>query len=147
MVGGPAAAKCVSPAALRRLVLRLTLPALAAGGACTGGLYVLAPWIAHLLYRLPELTLLIRALCPMALLLPTQQVVTGLMNGLGMQNHTLLDGMLGAAFTLLFTFLWVKPLGIVGAGYASMLGHFVCLLCSGVHLAERMGIIAKGEAH
>lgn len=131
-VGGPAAARCASARMENRLALRLLLPALGAGAVCGGALYALSPVIACRVYRLPELSGLIRAMCPMALMLPVQQVLGGLMTGLGLQKKALLASLLGAAATLLATFRWAASpaLHIYGAGYASLVGHGLTLLCT-----------------
>ena len=134
VVGGPAAARCASPHRLRRLFFRLLAPALFAGLACAAGLWCFSPWIALRLYRLPEIAPMIRALCPMAVLLPVQQALSGLITGLGRQKSALRHALLGAAVTLALTFRWTYTLGILGAGYAAMAGHGVTLLCTLVHL-------------
>lgn len=134
VVGGPAAARCESGERLKRLFFRLLWPALLTGLACAAGLRLFSPWIALRLYRLPEIAPMIRALCPMAVLLPVQQALSGMMNGLGRQKSALRHGLLGAALTLALTFRWTYTLGILGAGYAAMAGHGVTLLCTLVHL-------------
>ena len=143
VVGGPAAARCKSPRALRRLCLRTVLPALMAGLLCAAGIYVLSPFLAMRLYRLPELAPLMAALCPMAVVLPVQQVLTGLMTGLGMQKQTLAHSLLGAAVTLIATWRWTPVLGVIGAGYASLLGHGLALFCAAVRLG---GKVFRGPA-
>lgn len=145
VVGGPAAARCASEKRLRRLFFRMLLPALFAGMACAGGLYLFAPLIARKLYRLPELTGLIRLMCPMAVLLPTQQALGGMMNGLGWQKQALRHGLLGAAATLLFTWLWTARMGIPGAGRAAMLGHGLTLAATLGTLIHRLWIAPGGK--
>lgn len=138
-VGGPAAAKCRGRRGERRLILRLCLPALGAGCACCAGLHALAPWLAARLYRLPEVAPLIRFLCPLAVILPLQQVLSGVMTGLGMQKKALMDSVLGAALTLGLTWrLAALPGGgILGAGLAALAGHGLTLLCTGIHFLCR----------
>lgn len=137
-VGGPAAARCRSPEQLKRLFFRMLLPAFGAGGFCAAGLYALSPWIAQRVYRLPELSGMIRALCPMAVLLPVQQALSGMMTGLGLQKLALRHALLGAAATLLFTYRWTAATGILGAGFAAMLGHGLTGLCTFLTLAGRI---------
>lgn len=131
-VGSPAAARCHGVFEENRLALRLMAPAVGVGAACGVGLYVLAPFIAGTVYHLPELAELIRAMCPMAVLLPGQQVLGGLMTGLGLQRQSLLAALLGAVATLLLTWRWTANplLHIYGAGYASLLGHGLTFLCT-----------------
>lgn len=138
MVGGPAAAKCESKKALRRLFLRMLLPALLSGIVCAAGLYFLSPLIAGRLYRLPELAPMIRTMSPLAVLLPAQQALSGMTAGLGLQKHMLRHTLLGAFVTLLLTFLLTPPLGILGAGYAAMFGHALTLLCTLILLFGRI---------
>ncbi len=128
-VGGPAIARCRNPRQEGRLSLRLAALSLACGLGCAGVLYALAPIIALRLYRQPEVGEMIRVLCPMAVMLPLQQVLTGLMTGLGLQKKTLAASLLGAAATLLCTWQWtaVPRLHILGAGYAQMAGHALTL--------------------
>lgn len=135
-VGGPAVARCKTEKEETRLIFRLLAPALLAGGGCAAGLYGLAPLIAIRLYRLPELSALLRFMCPMAVLLPVQQVVNGLMTGLGMQKKSLIASLLGAGFTLLFTWRWTGngALHIYGAGSAQLWGHGLTLLCAMIYL-------------
>ena len=137
-VGGPAMARCRSRGAECRLALRLLVSALATGLACACGLYAAAPYISVLLYRLPELTPLLRAACPMAVLLPVQQVTGGLMTGLGLQKRSLSAGLLGAAATLLCTWQWTPHWGISGSLHASMIGHGLALLSELLFLQKRM---------
>lgn len=129
-VGGPAAAKCRGARAENRLALRLAGCSLAVGLLCAAGLYALAPTIAVRLYRTPEAAALLRRMCPLAVLMPLQQALSGVMTGLGLQKKTLLASLLGAAATLLCTWLWTPNGGITGAGMASLAGHALSLLCS-----------------
>lgn len=140
-VGGPAMAKCPTRKSQGRLGAGLLLCALGAGGLCAAGLYALAPLLAVRLYGLPELVSLIRALCPLALILPVQQVTSGLMTGLGMQKKALRASLMGSAATLLCTYCWTASpaLNIYGAGYASLTGHGLALFCSLVQLTLRKG--------
>ena len=62
--------------------------------------------------------------------MPLQQALSGVMTGLGLQKKTLLASLLGAAATLLCTYLWTPNSGITGAGMASLAGHALSLLCS-----------------
>ena len=136
-VGGPAVARCKSRRAENRLALRLILCALGAGLLCAGSLYALAPVLSARLYRLPELAGLMRAACPLALLLPVQQTVNGLLTGLGLQKRSLAAGLLGAAATLLCTWQWTPALGIRGSAFAAMAGHALTLFCELTHLVLR----------
>ena len=139
VVGGPAVARCQGKAGENRMILRMLLPAALSGAACAGVVWAAAPLLSSRLYRLPELTGLMRAMCPLAVILPLQQVMGGLMTGLGLQRRSLRASLAGAAVTLLCTWRWAarSPYGIYGAGYASMAGHAVTLLLCFLHLARR----------
>lgn len=121
----PAVAACREKKRRCRMMGRLLALAGAAGLGCTGLLYGLSPLIGQYVYGLPEVGSLLRCLCPMALLLSVQQVLGGILVGLGLQRKAFYASLLGAAFTLLFTFLWTASRGIAGAGQAHMLGHAV----------------------
>ncbi len=138
-VGGPAVARCALRKAENRLILRLMLSAAAAGAACAGGLYALAPFIARWVYRLPELTPLLQRACPLAVILPVQQMAGGLMTGLGLQKRSLRASLLGSAALLLCVWQWTPRLGILGAAFAYMAGHGLTLFCDLVFLIGREG--------
>ena len=136
-VGGPAMARCKTKQAENRLALRLLSAGLATGLLSAAGLYALAPYVSNLFYRLPELTPLLRAAVPLAVLLPVQQTVNGMMTGLGLQKRSLAAGLLGAAATLLCTWQWTPARGIYGAAFASMAGHGLILFCELISLLLR----------
>ena len=136
-VGGPAIARCETRRGESRLILKLVLTVLTVSAACAGGLYLLSPWIARRFYRLPELTPLLRLSCPLAVLLPLQQVIGGLMTGLGLQKRSLRASLLGSAALLLCTWQWLPRFGISGAAWASMAGHGLSLVSESVYLLCR----------
>lgn len=136
-VGGPAVAKCRDRRKENRLALRMIFCSLAAGAACAAALYGLAPLLARRLYRLPEVTELVRVCCPLAVLLPVQQTVGGVLTGLGLQKKALSAGLIGAAATLVCTWQWAFHLGISGAARASVVGHGLTLLCALIFLCLR----------
>ena len=136
-VGGPAMARCGTKKTENRLAFRLLSAALGTGLLCAGGLYVLAPYVSRLFYRLPELAPLLRAAAPLAVLLPAQQTASGILTGLGMQKRSLAAGLLGAAVTLLCAWQWTPARGIFGAAFASMAGHGLTLFCELTALALR----------
>jgi stage V sporulation protein B len=136
-IGGPAAARCSTRKAESRLIRKLLLSALAVGAFCAGGLYILSPYIARWVYRLPELTLLLQSACPLAVILPAQQMVGGLMTGLGLQRRSLRASLLGSAALLLCAWQWTPRFGILGTAWAYMAGHGLTLFCELVFLAGR----------
>ena len=80
---------------------------------------------------------LIRFACPLAVLLPLQQVSGGMLTGLGLQKHSLWASLLGSAALLLCTWQWVLRMGISGAAFASIAGHGLTLFCEMVYLLSR----------
>ena len=146
LVCGPAMARCRSRFAERRLGVRMILASLAVGSIGAGVVYVLAPWLANRVYRLAELTPLFRAAWPVAVLLPVQQAVGGIMTGLGLQRKTLTASILGGAATLLCTWQWAaRPgSGIYGALYASLTGHALTLACMLISLMLRGRVKSRG---
>ena len=137
-VGGPAAARCQSRRAERRLAGKMLSVSLLAGCGCALALHLLSPLLAARLYRLPELTALIRKACPLSVLLAAQMTVSGLMTGLGLQKKALFSALPGSAATLLFTWLWTPGQGIAGAVEASLLGHGLTLMCCLIYLGSRL---------
>ena len=136
-VGAPAIARCETRKAENRLIRKLLLSALTAGLLCAFGLYAFSPLISRYFYRLPELTGLMRLSCPLAIILPVQQVISGFMTGLGLQKRSLRASLLGNAALLLCTWQWLPRLGIAGAACASIAGHGLGLFCEAVYLLGR----------
>ena len=133
-VGGPAMARCKTKQAEKRLAFRLLSAAVGTGLLSAAALYGLSPYLSNLFYRLPELTPLLRAAVPLAVLLPAQQTVSGLLTGLGRQKRSLFAGLLGGAATLLCTWQWTPAHGIYGAVFASMAGHGLTMFCEMISL-------------
>ena len=127
-VSTPAVAGCTSCARQRRMTERLLLTAALVGCICAGVLYGFAFWIGERLYGLPEVGNLLQVMSPLAAFLPVQQVLSGIMAGLGLQRKSFYAGLMGAGVTLGLTWLWTKEQGIFGAGYAHMVGHVVTLV-------------------
>ncbi len=100
-------------------------------------MYTLAPFVARRVYRLPELTPLLQRACPLAVILPLQQMAGGLMTGLGLQRKSLRASLLGSAVLLLCAWQWTRRWGIMGTACAYMAGHGLTLFCELVFLAGR----------
>lgn len=130
MVSTPAVAGCASCQRQRKLTARLLVTAAGVGCVCSSVLYVFAFFIGEKLYGLPEVGQLLQAMSPMAAFLPVQQVLSGIMAGLGLQKKSFFASLWGAAITLGLTYVWTAQphLGIYGAGYANLIGHLVTLV-------------------
>lgn len=130
MVSTPAVAACRDGKAKRRLMLRLLFIAGGVGAGCTCLLYLAAPFAGRQLFGLAEVGDMLRKLCPMALMLAVQQVLGGILLGLGLQRKGFYAALTGSLITLLFTYVWTaRPeMNILGAGYAHLLGHGVTVM-------------------
>jgi stage V sporulation protein B len=133
MLATPAlAARENNPKALKAISLQLLLAALLVGAACSVLLYAVAPWIAGSMYRLPELNPLIRYLCPSVLLMSLQQVLSGMIAGLGRQKQALYGTLAGAGVTLLSSWYLtgMAELRLYGAAFSMIAGQAVGLVWS-----------------
>ena len=90
---------------LRRLCLRALGVALGVGLCAMGGVCLFAPLIAGRIYRQAELLPLLRRCCPLIPVFALSQVVSGLLNGLGLQRAvlriTLVSGVVGVILNYL----------------------------------------------
>jgi len=118
--------------ALKAVIIQLLAAAFVVGVACGIIMYAAAPWIAISMYRLPELVPLIRYLCPSVLLMSLQQVLSGMIAGLGRQKQALYGTIVGAFITLAVSwFLTGLPeMRLFGAALAMMGGQVVGLVWS-----------------
>lgn len=92
----------------RHLVLRLILAALSIGLMAMAGVWILAPLFSNTLYRQPELLPLLRRCCALVPVMAVSQVVSGMMNGLGLQGTSL-------RITLLSSFLSILTMYVLAA--------------------------------
>ena len=133
MLATPAlAARENNPKALKAISLQLLLAAALVGGVCGAVLYATAPWIAGSMYRLPELEDLIRFLCPSVLLMSLQQVMSGMIAGLGRQKQALYGTLAGAGITLVSSWFLtgMAAYRLYGAAMSMMAGQTVGLVWS-----------------
>ena len=113
------------PVRLRRTMRQMTLCAAGVGLFSSAGLFFAADLIGSRLYHQPALIPLLRLLCPLALVLAVQQVLAGMVTGLGLQRKLLTGTIAGSALTLVLTAL-LCPLPswrLYGAGAAMLAGH------------------------
>jgi stage V sporulation protein B len=133
MLSTPAlAARENNPKALKTISVQLLLAALVVGAVCSVSLYAAAPWIAASLYRLPELNPLIRYMCPSVVLMSLQQVLSGMIAGLGRQKQALYGTLAGAGVTLISSWFLtgMADLRLYGAAFSMMAGQAVGLVWS-----------------
>ncbi len=126
MIAAPALAERQQrPAALRSLFYRLLLAAIGISAAAMAVVYGGAELFARYLYHQPELTPLLRVLSPMVVVFGVQQVTGSMLAGLGLQRKGLIASLLGAAMTLLLTWvLTAAPhLRLFGCAYAMIAGQ------------------------
>jgi stage V sporulation protein B len=90
---------------LRPLCIRIAGAALGVGFVCMTGVSLSAPLIADKLYRQAELLPLLRRCCPLIPLMALTQVLGGMMNGLGLQNHALRISLLSGFVSVLTTYI------------------------------------------
>ena len=131
MLATPAlAARENNPKALKSISMQLLAAALLVGALCSVVLYAAAPWIAVAMYRLPELNPLIRYLCPSVLFMSLQQVLSGMIAGLGRQKQALYGTLAGAGITLLSSWFLtgMAEYRLYGAALSMMAGQTVGLL-------------------
>lgn len=130
MASTPAVAGCRDGRRQRRLMRRLLFMAGGVGAACSGLLYLAAPFVGRQVYGLAEVGDMLRALCPMAMVMAVQQVLGGILLGLGLQRKGFYAALTGSLVTLLCTYVWTaRPeMHILGAGYAHLLGHCITVM-------------------
>lgn len=116
----------------KRLVLRLILAALSIGLIAMVCVWILAPLFAHSLYRQPELLPLLRRCCTLVPVMAVIQVVSGLMNGLGLQGTSLRIALLSSFLSILTMYiLAAQPaLRLWGVIIAFALAQAVTLILS-----------------
>lgn len=129
MVAGPAVARREKdPKALRRITYKVLPAALLVSLAAMGALILLAPWIAHSVYRQPDLRSLLVALAPLVPIMGVQQVCGGMLSGLGKQRSALVSSLIGALITLALNYVLTPPYRLMGCAIAQIAGHAVTLL-------------------
>jgi stage V sporulation protein B len=138
MVSAPAITKRESdPAAMRRLIRRTIIPAAGVSLLSMAVMWFAAPFFANKLYRQAELEPLLRALCPCVLLMGVQQVISGLLAGLGQQRRALYASLTGGVITAALSY-WlagVPSLRLNGVAIAAQIGLAITLLMNVRYLA------------
>lgn len=128
MVAAPAITRRENdPRAMRRLLLRVLPGALAVSLLASAGLWLGAPFIAARVYRQPDLVQVLRALSPLVPVMGLQQVVSGMLAGLGKQRSALVASLSGALLTLMLNYFLTSHYRLFGCAAALFAGHGVTL--------------------
>lgn len=129
MVAGPAlASREGNRKALRRVLYKLLPAALLVSLTAAGALALSAPWVAAKLYRQPDLSALLVSMAPLVPIIGVQQVVGGMLAGLGKQRSALVSSLTGALLTLALNYLLVPQMRLAGCAIAQIAGNSVILL-------------------
>lgn len=106
MVAAPELARRQAKGAPQRLLVRRLLAGtIAVGVGAMAAVFLAAPIIAGPLYRQAELLPLLRRCCPLVPMLALNQVIGGLMNGLGRQNTSLRIALFSNLLAVLLMYL------------------------------------------
>ena len=89
----------------RRLVLRVLASTLIIGLTAMLAVYAMAPLFSDVLYRQAELLALLRRCCPLIPMLALCQVISGMMNGLGLQGTSLKIAIAANLLSTLMTYV------------------------------------------
>jgi stage V sporulation protein B len=142
MVSAPAiTAREADPSAMKQLLWRVLWPAAAVSLASMAALWIGAPFCARVLYKQAELEPLLRMLSPCVLLMGIQQVISGLMAGLGQQRRALYASLTGSLVSVGLNYvLAARPeLRLAGVAIASMVGLLITLLMNARALRLAIG--------
>ena len=114
-------------------LVRRTLGAtLSIGILAMGAVWLFAPFIAHTLYRQAELLPMLRFSCALVPVMAMTHVVSGMLNGLGLQSQSLRISLLSNLLCVLLMYLLpaMRPLRIYGAILANAGAQAVTLCLS-----------------
>lgn len=112
-----------------RLVGRMLASSLGVGVIAMTALYILAPLFANTLYRQAELLPLIRRCCALVPILSLTQVLSGIMNGLGLQSTALRISLTANLVCVVLTYILtaIPSLRLGGALIAMAAAQFFTL--------------------
>lgn len=110
---------------LKALLRQFTRDSLLIGLLCMAGVYLLAPFAAARVFRLPELTPLFRVAAPLVPLMSLAHISSGMVAGLGQQKRAFGGALLASTVTLLLHMaLTIRPaLRLTGALVALGVGE------------------------
>ncbi len=131
VVGAPAFARMETKKREVRALMRRMLSFAAPLGALSAcGIFFLSDFLANALYAQPALSGVLRALCPVAMLMPLCQVTGTALTGLGLQTKSLRASVLGAFATLLLSFFLTarSDMRLGGAAISYIVGQAVVFL-------------------
>lgn len=126
VVGAPAFARMETRRRdVKRLLGRMLAFAAPLGAVSAVSVYLLADFAANAVYAQPALAPVLRALCPVALLMPLCQVTGTALTGLGLQTKSLRASVLGAFVTLIAVYFLAarSDMRLSGAAIAYIAGQ------------------------
>ncbi len=128
MVSGPALARHQgNPKALLRLLMKVLPIALLVSVVSAALLVVGAPLISTRLFRQPDLAPLLTVIAPLVPIMGVQQVLSGMLAGLGKQRSALTGSLVGALITLGLNYSLVADYRLIGCAWAQIAGQSVSL--------------------
>lgn len=149
MVAAPAITKREnSPKAMTRLIKRSLIPTAIVSLLSAGVIWFGAPIFAKTLYRQSELEPLLKMLAPCVFLMGMQQVISGLLAGLGQQRRALYATLAGSLTSagLNYVLAALPSLRLSGVVIATMAGQSLMLLLSARQLALAVtGVSRRAE--
>lgn len=147
MVATPAVSRLEKqPRRMKVIMRQLALAGLGIGVAAALVLWLGADFVSRTLYRQEALAPLIRLMAPVTAVMALNQVMNGMIAGLGLQRRSLTGTVLSAATVLLMT-AWLAPLPgwrLFGAALATMAGQTVTLVWNGGVLLRALKRLRHG---
>jgi len=133
---------------LDKLCLRIGSATLGVGLFAMSGVWLFAPAIAATVYRQAELLPMLRICCPLIPVMALSQVVSGMMNGLGLQSASLRISLLASFTSVVLTYvLTARPsLQLWGALIAMGAAQMITLSLSLIVLKQTINPDSKYTA-
>lgn len=105
------------------------------------GLYILAEPVCRLLYKLPQVGVILQACIPIIIAIGFYQVTSGIIQGMGKMLVTLVNLSIGCLLKVIITYYFVGNvnISISGAAYATAIGFFIAGLLNAVNLIKWFG--------
>ncbi len=122
-----------NPRACKSLIIRLLAAGVLVSLLCSICMVLLAPFLANLVYRLPELTALFRAAAPLCFLCAAENLIGGVITSLGLQKHMVYGAFPSSMAALLTTWILaaIPSFRLNGVIIGLAVGHILCILWNG----------------